>query len=53
LKIFGDVLEALFAAIFIDSGCDLDKTREVFLKLFEPYLYVYGNTLTTGEHPRT
>jgi dsRNA-specific ribonuclease len=52
-KIMGDVLEALFAAIFIDSGCDLSKTREVFMNIFEPYLYVYGNPNTTLEHPRT
>jgi dsRNA-specific ribonuclease len=53
LKIFGDILEALFGAVFIDSGCNLTKTREVFMKLFEPYLYVYGNPNTTMEHPRT
>lgn len=53
VKIFGDILEALFGAVFIDTGCDLSKTREVFMKLFEPYLYVYGNTQTLMEHPRT
>jgi dsRNA-specific ribonuclease len=53
MKIFGDVLEALFGAIFIDTGCDISITRKVFMKMFKPYLYVYGNTNTTMEHPRT
>jgi dsRNA-specific ribonuclease len=53
LKIFGDVLESLFGAIFIDTGCNLTKTREVFMNVFRPYLYVYGNIETMKEHPRT
>lgn len=53
LKVFGDVLEALFGAIFIDTGCNLTETKEIFMKTFEPYLYVYGNIETMTEHPRT
>ena len=26
LKTFGDILEALFGAILIDTGCDISKT---------------------------
>lgn len=53
LKIFADVLEALIGAVFIDTGCDLKKTREVFMYFFEPYLYVYGNLQTVQDHPKT
>jgi dsRNA-specific ribonuclease len=34
VKIFGDILEALFGAVFIDTGCDLSKTKDIFMKLF-------------------
>ncbi len=53
LKIFADVLEALIGAIFIDTGCDLNKTRDVFMIFYEPYLYVYGNLETVQDHPKT
>lgn len=54
LKIFGDVFEALVAAVFLDSGGDLDKIREIFIdRLLRPYLLVYGNLDAIQEHPRT
>jgi dsRNA-specific ribonuclease len=34
MKIFGDILEALFGAVLIDTGCDISRTREVFMNLF-------------------
>lgn len=53
LKIFADVLEAIMGAVFIDSGCNLSVTYRVFLKIFEPYLYFYGNLATLQNHPKT
>jgi dsRNA-specific ribonuclease len=46
LKIFDDVLEALLGAVFIDSGCDLNITKKVFINFFKPYLYILGNMET-------
>ena len=46
LKIFADVLEALLGAVFIDSGCNLNMTKKVFMNFFKPYLYVFGNMET-------
>lgn len=53
MKIFADVLEALIGAVFIDTGCDLNETRNVFMNFFRPYLYVYGNLDTVQDHPKT
>ena len=47
------MLEALVAAVFLDSGGSLKVTQRVVMGLIKPYLYVYGNTETTIEHPRT
>ncbi len=53
LKIFADVLEAIIGAVFIDSGCNLTETQRVFMNIFEPYLYFYGNLETVQDHPKT
>lgn len=52
-KVFGDVFEALVAAVFLDSGGNLKTTKRVFMNILEPYLYVYGNSENVTEHPRT
>ena len=53
MKIFADVLEAIIGAVYIDSGCNLTETHHVFMKIFEPYLYFYGNLETVQDHPKT
>jgi hypothetical protein len=39
--------------MFIDSGGDLMLTRERFLSVMKPYLYVYGNHDVSSQHPKT
>ena len=47
LKVFGDVFEAMVAAIFLDTEGSLKKTYKIIIKnLLKPYLFVYGNTET-------
>ena len=48
-----DVFEALVAAIFLDTGGDLETTHKIIMKLVGPYLYCYGNIETVQIHPRT
>ncbi len=45
-KVLADTFEALIGAIFLDSGGNFERTREVFMRIMEPYLYVYGNIYT-------
>jgi dsRNA-specific ribonuclease len=52
MKIFGDVFEAIVAAIFLDSKSFV-KTKEVILSFVHPYLVIYSDLNTMKEHPRT
>ena len=54
LDIFGDSLEALVGAVFIDSNANMRLTQKIVMELLEPYLYVYGScVLDKKVHPRT
>lgn len=52
MKIFGDVFESLIGAVFIDSEC-LVTTKEVLLKLMEPYVEKYADLDSLQDHGRT
>lgn len=44
-KVLGDVLEAVAAAIFLDSGMSLETVWKVMQPLFAPLLGKQGDTL--------
>jgi dsRNA-specific ribonuclease len=46
-------LEAIVGAVFVDSEGDMAETRQVVMRLIEPYLYIYGAGATNDSHPRT
>ena len=42
LKIFGDIFESIVGAVFLDCE-DIDITKELVLRLLEPYTIVYSD----------
>ncbi|KAJ3109063.1 hypothetical protein HDU97_009181 [Phlyctochytrium planicorne] len=40
-KVLGDAFESLVAAIFIDCGCDIEKTRRIVLPILQPYMDIF------------
>jgi dsRNA-specific ribonuclease len=52
VKIFGDVFEALIAAIFIDSK-SLETTWNIMYKLMKEHIQKYGTKESIKNHMRT
>ncbi|KNE60111.1 hypothetical protein, variant [Allomyces macrogynus ATCC 38327] len=50
-KALGDVIEALFAAVWIDSGCNMDAVTRLHDRLFAPYLEHYITPDTYARNP--
>ncbi|KAJ3370349.1 Dicer-like protein 1 [Allomyces arbusculus] len=50
-KALGDVVEALFAAVWIDSGCEMDAVTRLHDRLFAPYLEHYVTPDTYARNP--
>lgn len=42
-KIFADVFESLIAAVYLDCGCEMERTWNVLSSLMMPYIDVYVN----------
>ncbi len=52
LKIFGDILESLIGAIFLDCR-DIHCTWQILWKMLEPYVEVYADLNSIQDHSRT